>query len=57
MVVDDVVHLLRDDQGILRASVDVEDELVRSWATETIEEYWTRGEPSRATRSNLSESR
>ncbi|TYT60316.1 helix-turn-helix transcriptional regulator [Natrialba swarupiae] len=46
MVVDDVVYLLlRDDQGILRASVDVEDELVRSWATETIEEYWTRGEP------------
>ncbi|WP_049927483.1 helix-turn-helix transcriptional regulator [Halopiger goleimassiliensis] len=42
MVVDDVVYLLlRDDQGILRASVDTDDPEVRSWAEETVERYWS----------------
>ncbi|MEY7848719.1 helix-turn-helix transcriptional regulator [Natrarchaeobius sp. A-rgal3] len=49
MIVDDVVYLLlRDAQGILRASVDVDDDHVRSWAKETIADYWeesTRLEP------------
>ena len=41
MLLDDVVYLLlRDEQGVLRASIDTDDEVVRSWAEETIEEYW-----------------
>ncbi|ELZ19637.1 transcriptional regulator [Haloterrigena salina JCM 13891] len=42
MLLDDVVYLLlRDEQGVLRASIDTDDEAVRSWAEETIAEYWT----------------
>ncbi len=40
MTVDDIVYLLlRDDQGILRASIDTDDPAVRSWAEETIDTY------------------
>ncbi|RQG92992.1 ArsR family transcriptional regulator [Natrarchaeobius halalkaliphilus] len=46
MIVDDVVTLLlRDDDGILRASVDVSDEVIRSWAENTFEAYWERATP------------
>ncbi|WP_121741429.1 helix-turn-helix transcriptional regulator [Natronorubrum halophilum] len=41
MILDDVVYLLlRDEQGVLRASIDTDDDAVRSWAQDTIEEYW-----------------
>ena len=46
MIVDDIVYLLlRDEQGILRASVDIEDEEVRSWAHEAFDDYWETAEP------------
>ncbi|MFP8951875.1 helix-turn-helix transcriptional regulator [Natrialbaceae archaeon A-arb3/5] len=46
MVIDDAVYLLlRDDDGILRASIDVIDDVVRSWAEETFDDYWDRAEP------------
>ena len=42
MLLDDVVYLLlRDEGGVLRASIDTDDPAVRSWAEGTIEEYWT----------------
>jgi predicted transcriptional regulator len=41
-----VVHLfLRDDSGVLRASVDVDEPEVREWATDLFERYWDRAEP------------
>lgn len=40
-VADDRVHLLvRDDSGILRASVDTDDAAVREWADTAFERYW-----------------
>ncbi|KTG11179.1 IclR family transcriptional regulator [Haloprofundus marisrubri] len=40
-VADDVVHLfLRDDDGLLQASVDTDDETVVSWAHDVHERYW-----------------
>ena len=46
MALDDVVFLLlRDDEGVLRASIDTDDEAVRSWARETIAAYWSNAEP------------
>lgn len=45
-IVDDVVHVLvRDENGVLRASVDTDDETVRSWAHDTFEEYWRTASP------------
>ncbi|MXV61650.1 ArsR family transcriptional regulator [Natronorubrum sp. JWXQ-INN-674] len=46
MVLDDVVYLLvRDEQGVLRASIDTDDEVVRSWAQNAIADYWESAEP------------
>jgi predicted transcriptional regulator len=40
-IIDDVVHLLlRDENGVLQASVDTDDEAVRSWAHDTFDHYW-----------------
>jgi predicted transcriptional regulator len=45
-VADDVIHLLlRDENGILRASVDTDDPAVLAWAEETHERYWERSSP------------
>lgn len=45
-VADDVVHLfLRDESGILRASLDVAHADVRAWAIDLFERYWSVGEP------------
>lgn len=45
-IADDVVHLLvRDENGVLRASVDTDDSAVRSWADDIFEEYWQRASP------------
>lgn len=42
MTVDEVVYvLLRDDEGILRGSIDTDDPTVRTWAAELIDEYVT----------------
>lgn len=43
-VADDTVYfLLRDDEGLLRALLESDDDAVRSWAVETVDEYWARG--------------
>jgi predicted transcriptional regulator len=43
---DDVVHLLvRDQNGVLQASVDTDDDTVRAWATDTFERYWEAATP------------
>jgi predicted transcriptional regulator len=45
-VADGTVYLLvRDDGGILQASLHTDDEAVRSWATETFERYWRTATP------------
>ena len=45
-VADGTVHLLvRDDNGVLQASIDADDPAVLSWADETFERYWTAAEP------------
>jgi predicted transcriptional regulator len=45
-IADDVVHLLiRDDEGLLRASIDTDDEAVRSWARERYDQYRDRSTP------------
>ena len=45
-VTDSRTHLLlRDAEGIVRASVDTDDETVRTWATRLHEEYWATGQP------------
>lgn len=42
-VTGEIVHLLvRDESGILRASIDTDDPAVRSWAIDVFEEYWER---------------
>jgi predicted transcriptional regulator len=41
-VADGTVHLLlRDDNGVLQASVDTDDPVVRDWARERFQRYWT----------------
>jgi hypothetical protein len=46
MIVDDLVYLLlRDETGILRASVDTEDDAVRSWAEDSLDHYWRTATP------------
>lgn len=45
-IADDTVHLLvRDDNGILQASVDTDDPAVLSWAEETFLEHWDAATP------------
>lgn len=45
-IADDVVHLLvRDDDGVLRASIDTDDETVRRWADDRFEAYWRTAVP------------
>lgn len=45
-VVDSVVHLLlRDDTGILQASVDMDHPEVHAWATDLFERYWETATP------------
>ncbi|MFC5368849.1 helix-turn-helix transcriptional regulator [Salinirubrum litoreum] len=45
-VADDVVHLfLRDDAGILRASLDVASPAVRTWADDLFDRYWADADP------------
>ena len=45
-VADDTVHLLvRDDNGVLQASVDTDADAVTEWADETFEQYWDTGAP------------
>lgn len=45
-IADDVVHLLlRDENGVLRASVDTDDAAVRSWAHDTMDHYWRTATP------------
>ncbi|TYL38594.1 ArsR family transcriptional regulator [Natronococcus pandeyae] len=46
MIVDDVVYLLlRDENGVLRASIDTDDRAVRSWAEDTYDHYWRTAKP------------
>ncbi|SEL81102.1 helix-turn-helix transcriptional regulator [Haloferax larsenii] len=45
-ITDSTVHLfLRDDNGILQASLDVDEPEVYSWATELFERYWNDATP------------
>jgi predicted transcriptional regulator len=45
-VADDVVHLLlRDANGVLQASVDTDDPVVRDWAHDRFERYWDAASP------------
>jgi predicted transcriptional regulator len=40
-IADETVHLLlRDETGVLRASIDTDDDAVRSWAADTFDHYW-----------------
>ncbi|MFD1585827.1 helix-turn-helix transcriptional regulator [Halorientalis brevis] len=45
-VTDDRTHLLlRDEEGLVRASIDTDDERVRAWAADVHERYWERATP------------
>jgi predicted transcriptional regulator len=45
-ITDDRAHLLlRDEEGIVRASLDTDDETVRSWAEDIHERYWADARP------------
>lgn len=45
-VADDVVHLLlRDENGVIRASIDTDDPAVRSWAQDSFDHYWRTSSP------------
>ena len=49
MIVDDLVYLLlRDENGILRASIDTDDAAVRSWAEDSLAHYWRTATPLEA---------
>jgi len=40
-IADETVHmLLRDETGVLRASIDTDSETVQSWAIDTFDHYW-----------------
>ncbi|ELY86933.1 helix-turn-helix transcriptional regulator [Natrinema altunense] len=46
MIVDGVVYLLlRDGNGVLRASVDTDDDAVRAWAEDSLDHYWRTATP------------
>ena len=46
LVADGTVYLLvRDDAGLLQASLHTDDEGIRTWATETFERYWETAAP------------
>jgi predicted transcriptional regulator len=46
MIIDDVVYLLlRDENGVLQASIDTDDPAVRSWARDTADHYWRTADP------------
>ncbi|SEW11461.1 helix-turn-helix transcriptional regulator [Natrinema salifodinae] len=46
MVADETVYvLLRDENGVLRASVDTADDAVRSWAEDSLDHYWRTATP------------
>ncbi|GGL52574.1 helix-turn-helix transcriptional regulator [Halocalculus aciditolerans] len=43
---DETVHmLLRDENGVLQASLDTDDDAVRSWARDTFDHYWRTATP------------
>ncbi|WP_435102202.1 helix-turn-helix transcriptional regulator [Halarchaeum sp. P4] len=43
---DETVHLLlRDENGVLQASLDTDDDAVRSWANDTFDHYWRSAAP------------
>ena len=45
-VTDERTHfLLRDADGVVRASLDTDDDRVRAWAEEMLDRYWTAAEP------------
>ena len=45
-IVDDAVNLLvRDEDGVLRAAIDTDDEVVLAWAEDTFTEYWESATP------------
>ncbi|UPV74205.1 ArsR family transcriptional regulator [Halorussus limi] len=45
-IADDRVHmLLRDESGVLRASIDTDDPAVRSWASDAFDRYWRAASP------------
>ncbi|QLG48514.1 helix-turn-helix transcriptional regulator [Natrinema halophilum] len=46
MIADEIVFLLlRDEDGVLRASVDTDDDAVRSWAEDSLDHYWRTATP------------
>lgn len=45
-VADGTVHvLLRDEDGVLRASIDTDDDAVRAWADDRFDSYWRSASP------------
>lgn len=45
-IADETVHLLlRDESGVLQASLDTDDPQVRSWADDTYDHYWRTSRP------------
>jgi predicted transcriptional regulator len=45
-IADEMVHLLlRDENGVLQASIDTDERAVRSWAHDTFDHYWRTAEP------------
>jgi predicted transcriptional regulator len=45
-IADATVHLfVRDETGVLQASIDIDDPAVSSWATDLFERYWEAAEP------------
>ncbi|GGL38165.1 hypothetical protein GCM10009037_22210 [Halarchaeum grantii] len=45
-IADETVHmLLRDENGVLQASLDTDDDAVRAWASDTFDHYWRSAAP------------